>query len=118
MSDINSTAIGIGLGLGIPWFICILYILRQWLCPDCCIIRKTTYVIPPVKTIVKDTLSKDCYMDFLQGKMSIALRNEMIGIHSKQQTKIKDFIEFAKEINKPRLIPFIKDPIHYPMSIV
>lgn len=128
MSDSQTRIIGISLGLGIPYTICMIYLIRKFACPDCCKRKRNNNEIQqtpnPIKTKrnyklkVKEGLSSEAYIDFLQGKISIHLRNELINLKHKKSGELTEFIEFAKEIDKPHLVNLIKDPIGYPIICV
>jgi hypothetical protein len=117
MSDVTY---GITIGIGIPFIIIVVIILRGLLCPMCLRAEHKKLGLYNVsknseKTIQKE-LSPKAFEDFKKGKLTQIVYNEINYIYS-QKKYLDDYIVFASKHKHDFMLVFLRDPKSYPMAV-
>lgn len=111
---------GIAIGLGIPFIILVVIILRGWLFPDCCRAEQKKLGLYHVRNNyeqkIKKELSPKAFDDFKRGKLTQIVYNEIKHIYS-QKRQVDNYIVYASKHKHEYMLIFLRDPKSYPMPV-
>lgn len=116
----SETTIGIGVGLGIPWCIFVIYLCvramrsNQSCCLTCSCSRKNkkeNYIVE-----IHRQLSPLAFEDFMKGHLSSIVRKELDQLH-RQNKNMDAFRIVAKDLKSPPLVIYLTDPVTYPKMV-
>lgn len=111
---------GIALGVGIPFIIIVVIVLRAWLCPNCLRAEQKKLGLYHVKNnyekIIKKELSPKAFEDFKRGKLTQVVYNEIKHIYS-QKKQVDNYIVYASKHKHEYMLMFLRDPKSHPMPV-
>ena len=117
MSDITY---GITLGLGIPFIIIALVVIRGWCCPNFLRAEHKKLGLYNVsknsERAIQKELSSKAFQDFKQGKLTACVYNEIKHIYNNKKY-VDDYIVYASKHKHEYMLVFLRDPNNYPVAV-
>lgn len=108
----NEMLIGILCGIGIPYIIIMVIVLRYWCCPTACICRAKRK--QPNSTI---ELSPAAYRDFMRGNVTTQLYKEIMHLYSIKDN-LNAYIRISERNNHKYMTEFLKNPTQHPHIVL
>ena len=103
--------LGLILGLGIPYLIIMTIVLRNCFCPRAC-----TFKNIDAETIVRMELSPEAYNDFMKGRMTSKLRQEITHLYA-LKGDLAAYVHIAGHLKHAYMLEFLKDPTRHPLVL-
>ncbi len=109
----NELALGIILGLGIPYLVFMVILLRRCFCPNCwnCITQKREDI-----DLVRLELTADAYSDFMSGRLTTQLHREITHLYA-LKGDLSAYTRIATKLKHAYLAEFLKDPTRHPVIV-
>ena len=109
----NDMALGIILGLGIPYLVFMTIVLRRCFCPNCwnCISQKHDDM-----SLIRLELSPEAYSDFMSGRLTSKLHGEITHLYA-LKGDLSAYKRIAKKLKHAYLAEFLQDPTRHPLVI-
>lgn len=108
----NEMLIGILCGIGIPYIIIMILVLRYWCCPTACICRSNNKA-----TNIKMELSPKAYADFMRGNLTTQLYKEIMHLYSLKDN-LNAYIRISEHNNHKYMSEFLKNPTQHPYVVL
>ena len=109
----NDMALGIILGLGIPYLVLMTIVLRRCFCPNCwnCISQKQDDM-----SLIRLELSAEAYSEFMSGRLTSKLHGEITHLYA-LKGDLSAYKRIAKKLKHAYLAEFLEDPTRHPLVI-
>jgi hypothetical protein len=111
-SNMNNVIIGIICGIGIPYILIIILVLRHWCCPNACRRR-----VRGGEDIIKSELTAIAYSDFIRGNLTTQLYREIMHLYS-LKGNMDTYIHVSERKNHKYMVEFLKNPSHHPFLVL
>jgi len=108
----NEMALGIILGLGIPYIIIMIIVLRKCFCPTCCSCSQKYDDL----SLIRIELSSEAYADFMSGRLTSKLHGEITHLYA-LKGDISAYMRIAKKLKHAYLAEFLEDPMRHPLVL-
>ena len=107
---------GIMLGIGIPYSILVIILLRNWFCPNCLRANNPHRASKNPEKAIRKELSPTAFHDFKRGMLTTQVYKEIMYIYN-QKKPLNNYIIIASKYKYEHILLFLSDPTTYPMPI-
>ncbi len=111
----SEVTIGIAVGLGVPYAICVGVILREWFCPPLPALAPVLPTINPV-AVIKKEISAEAWADYSAGKLTARVYREIRQIYYKKG-HLSEYVAYSESKKHALMLTFLTDPSRYPAII-
>ena len=111
----SEVTIGIAVGLGVPYAICVGVILREWFCPPLPVLAPVLPTIDPV-AVIKKEISTEAWIDYSAGKLTSRVYREIRQVYYKKG-HLSEYISYSESKKHAHMLTFLTDPSRYPAIV-
>lgn len=112
----SEVTIGIAVGLGVPYAICVGVILREWFCPP--LAQQQAPVLPTINPValIKKEISAEAWADYAVGKLTARVYREIRQIYYKKG-HLSEYVAYSESKKHALMLTFLTDPSRYPAIV-